>query len=123
MKPKPKPKPCKPEPRKPPLSPGEVLILDHLVRIEKFLVETFEHIHKEVRNIMATQAELAADLQAVTDQVTKIGTETTATLQKVTDLEAALAAGGGTTPEVDAAMAALKAQVKVVDDLVADATA
>jgi hypothetical protein len=62
-----------------------------LDRIENFLL----HLHTEIRNIMATQAELAADLQAVTDQVTKIGTETTATLQKVTDLEAALAAGQG----------------------------
>lgn len=69
---------------------------------------------------MATNAELQADLEAVTAQVAKIGTETSATLQKVTDLEAALAASGGTTPEVDAAMAALKAQVKLVDDLVPD---
>ncbi len=95
------------------------LVLVQLARIEEFLL----HLHKEVRIIMATQAELAADLQAVTDQVAKIGAETTATLQKVTDLEAALAAGGGTTPEVDAALAALKAQVKVVDDMVADVTA
>ncbi len=91
-------------------------VLEKLDEIEQMLI----HLHKEIRIIMATQAELAADLAAVTDQVTKIGTETTATLQKVTDLEAALAAGGGTTPEVDAALAALKAQVKVVDDMVAD---
>jgi len=71
---------------------------------------------------MTTQAELKADLDAVAAQVTKIGTETTATLQKVADLEAALAAGGTTTPEVDAAMAALKTQVKAVDDMVADVT-
>lgn len=71
--------------------------------------------------IMATQAELAADLQTVTAQVAKIGTETSTLLQKVADLEAALAAGGVTTPEVDAAMAALKAQAAVVDDLVPDA--
>lgn len=69
---------------------------------------------------MASNAELQADLEAVTAQVAKIGTETSATLQKVTDLEAALAAAGGTTPEVDAAMVALKAQVKLVDDMVPD---
>lgn len=70
--------------------------------------------------LMTTQAELAADLKAVNDQVAKIGTESSATLAKVAELEAALAAGGTVSAEVDAAMAALKAQVKVVDDLVAD---
>ncbi len=55
------------------------------------------------------------------DKVTKIGTETSTLLVKITDLEAALAAGGNTTPEVDAAMEALKTQLKVVDDLVEDA--
>ncbi len=111
---RPKPK-ARPVPRCKPPDP----VLVKLVEIEEMLI----HLHKEIRNIMATQAELAADLQAVTDQVTKIGAETTATLQKVTELEAAIEAGGGTTPEVDAALAALKAQVKVVDDMVADVTA
>ena len=99
---------CKPKPDP---------LLEILVRIELSLI----HIDKGVHSIMATNAELKTDLDAVTAQVAKIGTETTATLQKVTDLEAALAAAGNTTPEVDAAMAALKAQVKVVDDMVADA--
>lgn len=71
--------------------------------------------------IMASQQQLAAGLAAVQAQVEKIGEETTATLQKVADLEAALEAGGGTTPEVDAAMEALKAQVQLVDDKVKDA--
>lgn len=70
---------------------------------------------------MATQEQLAADLNTVTAQVAKIGTETSATLQKVIDLEAVIAAGGGTTPEVDAAVAALKAQAQLTDDLVPDA--
>lgn len=70
---------------------------------------------------METQAELAADLQKVSDQVAKIGTETSTLLQKVADLEAALAAGGPVTAEVQAAVDALKAQVQVVDDLVPDA--
>lgn len=71
--------------------------------------------------IMGTQQQLVTDMAAVQQQVAKIGGETATTLQKVADLEAALAAGGPTTPEVDAAMAALKEQVKVVDDMVADA--
>lgn len=76
----------------------------------------------KLEKMMATQAELAASLAAVSAQVSKIGTESSATLQKVADLEAALAAAGNTTPEVDAALAALKAQVQVVDDLVPDAS-
>ncbi len=73
---------------------------------------------------MASNSELAADLKAVQDQVDKVGAETTATLAKVGELEALLAnQPGGTSPEVDAAMAALKASVKVVDDLVADPAA
>jgi len=88
-------------------------------------LERFEQMLKQVlanqEKIMADQAQLAADLTAISAQIAKIGTESTATLQKVSDLEAALAGAGGTTPEVDAALAALKAQVQVVDDLVADA--
>jgi hypothetical protein len=71
--------------------------------------------------IMATQNELAADLATVKAAVAKIGSETTTTLQKVADLEAALAAGGMTSPAVDAALADLKAQVQAVDDLIPDA--
>jgi len=71
--------------------------------------------------IMSTQAELAAQLNTVTAEVTKIGTETQTLLTKIADLTAAIEAGGATTPEVDAALAALQAQVKVVDDLVPDA--
>ena len=76
---------------------------------------------------MATQSDLVADINAVKDQVTKIGIETSATLDKVAELEAALANAGGVggvvTPELQAAVEALKAQVTLVDDLIPDATA
>jgi hypothetical protein len=71
--------------------------------------------------IMATQAELTQGLNDLTAQVTKIGAETAATLQKVSDLEAAIAGAGGVDPSVQAAFDALKAQVQAVDDAVADA--
>jgi hypothetical protein len=74
-----------------------------------------------LEKIMATQAELAASLDLVAVQVAKIGTETQGLKASIASLEAALAAAGGTSPEVDAALAALKAQVQVVDDLVVDA--
>lgn len=73
-----------------------------------------------VRRLMATQAQLADDLKAVTAQVAKIGVETGKTLQKVIDLEAIIAAGGNTTPEVDAALAALKTQAQATDDMIPD---
>lgn len=87
---------------------------------EKYNTELLHLILEKVNQFMATQAQLATELALVSAQVAKIGTETQATLQRVADLEAAIANAGNTTPEVDAALAALKAQVQVVDDLVAD---
>jgi DNA-binding protein H-NS len=70
--------------------------------------------------IMATQAELKQQIEDLTVQVVKIGTETDGLKQLVTDLEEALAAAGTVAPEVQAAFDALKASVQAVDDLVAD---
>lgn len=72
-------------------------------------------------SIMATQAQLVQDLNALTAQIAKIGVETGKTLQQVIDLQALIAAGGNTTPEVDAALAALKTQAQATDDLIPDA--
>lgn len=69
---------------------------------------------------MSTQAELAAQLKAVTAQIQKIGTETTKTLEKVSQLEDALNNQGNVTPELQTAFDELKAQVTTVDDLIAD---
>lgn len=82
-----------------------------------------EAIERKVDRLTMTQDELATKLGEVTAQVAKIGTEVSATLQKVTELEAALAAAGNTTPAVDAALAALKAQAQKTDDLIPDAPA
>jgi hypothetical protein len=87
------------------------------------LVRVVQTILEKVNAIVTTQAELAADLTAVKDQITKIGAETTATLQKVADLETALGNAGNVSPEVQAAFDALKASVQAVDDLVPDAPA
>ena len=75
----------------------------------------------KVEAIMSTQVELAAELSNVTAHVAKIGTETQTLLGKIAELAAAIATAGNTTPEVDAALAALQEQVIVVDDLVPDA--
>jgi hypothetical protein len=67
---------------------------------------------------MATQAELAQDLANLTAQNDKARAEV---VQKIADLEAAIAAGGPVSAEVEAAFAALKASVQLDDDIVADA--
>lgn len=83
--------------------------------------DAISSINKRLEIIMGTQAELAAQINEVTNTVAKIGVETQSLLTKVTELTDLLAAGGNTTPEVDAAIAALVAQAAVVDELVADA--
>ncbi len=64
-----------------------------------------------------TQAELLQQLTDLTAQEEKAKGEIIA---KLANLEAAIAAAGNTTPEVDAALAALKTSVQGVDDIVAD---
>ena len=75
----------------------------------------------KVESIMSTQTELASELSNVTAHVAKIGTETKTLISKIDELAAAIATAGNTTPEVDAAFAALQEQVIVVDYLVPDA--
>lgn len=84
-------------------------------------IDAAANIIERLENIMGTQAELAAQINSVTNTVAKIGVETQSLLTKVTELTDLIAAGGNTTPEVDAAIAALVAQASVVDELVADA--
>ncbi len=69
---------------------------------------------------MATQAELVATLNAVNENLKKIGLETGTLLTKIDELKAQVAAGGAVTPELQSAVDAVAAQAKVVDDLVPD---
>ena len=66
---------------------------------------------------MVTQAEHAQQLRDLKDQLTKAHGEITS---KISELEAAIAAGGGTTPEVDTLMQELKDLVQLSDDVVSD---
>lgn len=97
------------------------------------LLVTLNH---KVDNLMLTMAELQTTLESATQkiqtigtEVTKVSAESTTSLQKIADLTAALANQGNTTPEVDAALAALQdsltklaTQVQAVDALVPDST-
>ncbi len=75
---------------------------------------------RKVNVIMATQAQLTAQITALSDQVAKVGAETTKSLQMIADLQALIAAGGTVTPELQTAVDALAAQLKTVDDLIPD---
>jgi hypothetical protein len=82
----------------------------------------FRPVLKAIRNleriITMNQAELQASLEALTAQNEKAHQEH---LDALAALEEALAAAGGTTPEVDAALEALKASIQKDDDLSPDA--
>lgn len=67
---------------------------------------------------MSTQAQIVADLQTATTQIAQFGTELTTLNQTVTNLETALAGQPSVTPELQAAVDALKAQVATVAAIV-----
>ena len=85
------------------------------------LTEMERRITEKLNTIMASQTDEAKRVTALTEQVTKIGTESRTLLTRIEELLAVIAAGGEATPELTAAVDALKAQVQVVDDLVPDA--
>lgn len=94
------------------------LILSH---VESLGVK-MDLLNRKVDDVMATVNELTAELNAVKDQVVKIGTETRTLLTKIDDLTAIITSGNvPVPPDVQAALDDLKAQAKVVDDLVVDA--
>lgn len=82
------------------------------------------HIHhhypdrKVLKGLLMNMQELAQGLADLTAQTDKARAEV---VQKIADLEAAIANAGNTTPEVDAALEALKASVQASDDVVPDA--
>lgn len=80
----------------------------------------FPNLHRKLDTIMATQAEHAQQLRDLKAQNDKARAEQQAALQK---LQEALDAAGGTTAEVDAAMADLRASIQADDDLNPDAPA
>lgn len=80
-----------------------------------------------LRNIMATQAQLATDLAAVLVQLKKasaeivgVQTATDVLTAKIAELEAIIAADGEASAELTEAVAAVKAQAQVVDEQIPD---
>jgi hypothetical protein len=70
-------------------------------------------------NIMANQTELAQALLGIQEQLTKASGEIVA---KIGELEAAIAAAGNTTPEVDALVSEIKSIAEGLDGIVPDPT-
>lgn len=77
-------------------------------------VNPFDELNRKLEAIMASQAEQAAALRALSAQLTKARAEI---IRAVDRLALALANAGATTPEVDAATADLQAVVQTLDDL------
>ena len=86
----------------------------------KAVLEGLNLITKKIDKMGANTDQALADLQAIQTHLTKIGSETTTLLQKITDLENA-AQNTDTPQSVLDAIAAVKAQAQAVDDEVPDA--
>ncbi len=78
-----------------------------------------DDIERKVDRIMASQAELTAQLNTLNDQMTKIGTETTALLAAIADLKVQVQ-NAPVSAELQAAFDKVAASAKAVDDLVPD---
>jgi heme oxygenase len=93
----------------------------HLLELHEAVMQVLENqnsLSRKVERIMASQAQLAQDLRDITAQNEKARLEI---LAQIKVLEDALSAAGGTTPEVDQAVADLKASVQKDDDQNPDA--
>ena len=66
------------------------------------------------------QSEAAEQLREVRGTIEKIGTETDKLLEKITELEQAAADADNVSPELMAAIEAVKVQANVVDEKVPD---
>jgi predicted S18 family serine protease len=85
--------------------------------LETILIYQFQ-INKKLKVMSLSQNQAAADLIALKAQQEKIYAEFSVKLQALSD---AITANGNVSPEVEAALAELKASVQATDDLVPDA--
>lgn len=87
---------------------------------ERLIINLIRHYGEA---LMAKQTDLAAQIDTLTGQVDKIGTETTASLAEIETLKAQIADLDNVSPELQASVDRLSARIKAADDLVQDATA
>jgi chromosome segregation ATPase len=86
------------------------------------LFTEIKSINQKLITMAKTQAELAAEMNQISTQLTKVAGESKQTLDKVKELEEALNNQENVSPELQSAFDNLKAQVLVVDDLIPDVT-
>jgi uncharacterized phage infection (PIP) family protein YhgE len=91
--------------------------------IAQCYIAEVQNINRKLNQIMATQAEAAAQLQGISAELTKVAAETQTLLDNVKALQDAATAAGNVSPELQAAIDQVAAQAKTVDDLVPDAPA
>lgn len=107
--------------------------LEHLHFLLHQLIEKVDIIMANESEILAELALVKQDVVDTKDKLVKVSLESSATLDKVTELEAIIAAGGGVGGSISQTLvdavadlkqqaADLKAQAQLVDDLVPDAT-
>lgn len=88
---------------------------------EREVLEKLNLIIHKIEKLMSNTDQALADLQAIGTTLSKVSTETTTLLQKITDLENSTTSD--TPQSVLDAIAAVKAQATTIDDLVPDAPA
>lgn len=103
-------------------SPSKKLHSISIIVVKKTNDRILKRIERKLKKMDETQEQLVGEVVAATEQIARVGTETSTLIEKVAALEAAMATAGQVTPEVQAAMQALKKQVQTVDDLVPDVT-
>ena len=97
-------------------------IIVHNYEISPELSAELVQIRQSLESIMATSSQLTQDLKYVKEVLGRVHTESTGTLQKVTELEARLAASGNMTPEDTQLMQDIRSQLQRTDELVTNAT-
>jgi hypothetical protein len=84
-----------------------------ILLVQGAMILALLRIDRKIRRVIMTQAELAAHLTAVDDQLDKATAEILAAIQALKDA----LANAQTSPEVDAAVARLDAAAQALDDI------
>lgn len=97
------------------MRPSHKELLEHFeALVIRLVISEFQTINQKLDKIMGNQADEAVTLQGIADDLLKVKTGIDALKQSVADLTAALA-NAQTTPEVDAALANVQANLAQVD--------
>ncbi len=88
--------------------------------VRTYLIQqSLESLHRKVDQVMATQAELVVQLNAVNAELVKVGTETSNLKAMVADLQTQVA-NAPVSDDLKAVVDKIAAQVKLIDDMVPD---